>query len=200
MELKRKQAQQVDNDLQQKAQKVGEQTDRVINRTSEASKEAYNKAKQVASEIKSDMGEAITETMLKPGRLGFAVYLYAVLGYGIFAVESLTALLLLTAWVVGYEKNKHLMRMMLNIVVLYIGLKVGWSLFYSIYSFLYKLIPYDIFGVSIAFIPKTLKAVKDIISLAYDLIFVLVGVRGMTLARKGKYIKVKFVEELLSDS
>ena len=140
--------------------------------------------------MKSDL----SDEMKREGRLGFAIYLYAILGYGIFCVESLTCLLLLAAWVVAYERNKNLMKMILSIIVLYLGLKIGYSLFLNTYSLINLIVPdIKIFEL----LMKGLSFIKKLVSAGYDFLFVLIGVIGISKARKGKYFKIKFIEELI---
>jgi hypothetical protein len=43
-----------------------------------------------------------------------------------------------------------------------------------------------------------LSVARKFIGFAYDMIFVFIGLRGISMARKGKYIKLKFVENLFN--
>lgn len=166
----------------------------VADKAQKSYEKGMNSAKKMAKEVKEDMQSDLSDEMKREGRLGFALYLYAILGYGIFCVESLTCLLLLVAWVVAYERNKNLMKMILSIIVLYLGLKIGYSLFLNSYSLVNILLPdikiFNLLSDGLAF-------VKKLVVVAYDFLFVIIGIMGISKARKGKYFKIKFIEELI---
>lgn len=166
----------------------------VADKAQKSYEKGMNSAKKMAKEVKEDMQSDLSDEMKREGRLGFALYLYAILGYGIFCVESLTCLLLLAAWVVAYERNKNLMKMILSIIVLYLGLKIGYSLFLNSYSLVNILLPdikiFNLLSDGLAF-------VKKLVVVVYDFLFVIIGIMGISKARKGKYFKIKFIEELI---
>lgn len=163
----------------------------------EQAQKATNQAKRTVNQIKREMSEGLSDSMQEIGKLGCQVYLYAIFAYGFFVLGGLTSLVLLTAWVIAFEHSKPLMRMMLNVLALYIAVHVAYSVYNSAYALTYYVVTLPDFKI-FDMLGDGLRFIDDLIDFAYDFLVVLIGVRGIALARKGKYIKIKWIEKLFT--
>lgn len=175
--------------IKQKLSRASEVVNNVSDKATEFTKDYSEKLKQ---EYNADM----SEDMKEKGKFGWSLYLYAVLAFGFFMFESSIALLLLAGWVILTERNKTVNKMIISTIVLYVMIKLGWSVFTSTYSLVYGIIPGKLFMLELYGIKDAISSIKKVINNLYDFVFILVGIRGLLLAKKGEYIKLKFVENL----
>lgn len=175
--------------VNQVASKVSSKVDEVTDRASEFTKDYSEKIKE---EYKADM----STDMKAKGTFGWSLYLYAILAFGFFMFESSTALLLVAGWVILTEKNTKVNKMIISTIILYVTMKLGWSVFNGCYSLVYDLIPREIFKLDVSVVKDTLSTIKKFINNLYDFAYIVVGLRGLLLAKKGSYFKLKFVEGL----
>ena len=148
-----------------------------------------------AEALADGLQSGLSERMSEKGQLGFSMFLYAVIAYGFFIFESSTAILLLIGFVALCEKDKNLIRMLVNVLALYLIIKIGWSLFSSLWAFAtFALSKLLFFLPSVVF--SFLSTTRTLIGYLYDFLFVLIGLHGVSKARKGEYIKVGYVDSL----
>lgn len=162
----------------------------------ESAEDMVSKAKEYTERIKGDYESDISTDMRQKGVFGWSLYLYAFIAFGFLMFESSTALMLLTAWVVVFERNKTVNKMIISTLVVYVGMKIGWSVFISIYNLIYGLIPSEIGVVDFGVIKNLLHGAKGLIANLYDFVYVLVGIKGMLMAKKGNYYKIKIIEDM----
>lgn len=146
-------------------------------------------ATRTARQMKEDLDSDLSGDMSRKGRLGVSMFLYAIFAYGFFVFQNSTAILLITAFVILYENDKGLTRLLLNVLALYLTLTVGWSLFSSAWYFIYNLFPSGGFK-------GMLSDLRTIINYVWDFVFALIGLFGLSKARKGGYIRVKYVDSM----
>lgn len=175
--------------VNQVASKVSSKVDEVTDRASEFTKDYSERIKE---EYKADM----STDMKAKGTFGWSLYLYAILAFGFFMFESSTALLLVAGWVILTEKNTKVNKMIISTIILYVTMKLGWSVFNGCYSLVYDLIPREIFKLDVSVVKDTLSTIKKFINNIYDFAYIVVGLRGLLLAKKGSYFKLRFVEGL----
>lgn len=175
--------------LRQTVSKASSKVNSVTERATEFTRDYSEKLK---SEYKADM----STDMKAKGTFGWSLYLYAVFAFGFFMFENSTALLLLAGWVILTEKNTQVNKMIISTIILYIAMKIGWSIFSSGYSLVYDLIPNKLFQLNISALKDTIYSIKKFINNLYNFAYILVGLRGLLLAKKGSYYKLKFVEDL----
>lgn len=164
-------------------------------RVRDTARNAARTARDAVGDFANDLQSDLSGNMAEKGRLGFAMFLYVVFGYGFFIFESSTAILLVLGFVALFERDRHVVRMLVNVLALYLTIKIGWSVFASLWAFTVMLLEKVLFFAPSS-IFKFLSTVRSIIGYAYDFIFVLIGLKGMSKARKGEYIKVKYVDSL----
>lgn len=150
-----------------------------------------------AGALADDLQSDLSERMSQKGHLGFSMFLYAVIAYGFFIFESSTAILLLIGFVAVFEQDKTLIRMLVNVLSLYLAIKIGWSLFSSLWEFATFTLSKLLFFLP-AVVFTFLSSARTLIGYLYDFLFVLVGLYGVSRARKGEYIKVGYVDSLFN--